>query len=128
MKNTTSDQRGRLMAAGFIRVDGLTPRGDDWRKTDGVINSEAEQLGRYDSNNGRLVIVTEGGEVWLSLANYNLRLPPDLEQLRTKALDELYREFCPRGKGVRVPCSEGGDGDLSWGSIIFRLINPDWMP
>ncbi|MDD3486954.1 MAG: hypothetical protein PHF35_01075 [Candidatus Moranbacteria bacterium] len=119
VKATTPEQRARLVAAGFLRVDGL--------KTDGgyIIEPRVSHLGRHDSNNGKTVIVTEGGEVWLAVYSSPTSLP-DWERRGSSLRAELYRELCPEGTGANVPCSNGEE--LNFRDVLCRLANPDWIP
>ncbi|MFA6193284.1 MAG: hypothetical protein WC726_00270 [Parcubacteria group bacterium] len=125
VKNTTPEQREKLAVAGFVRVDGLkTDHAYGGTGEGQIIKPEVEALGRHDSNNGMVVVVTEGGEVWLSVGNSATLAV--WERHGASARAELYRELCPRGAGTFVPCSNG-EG-LNWREIIYRLTNPDWMP
>lgn len=125
IENTTSEKRVKLAAAGFVRVDGLKTQVGHGGIGEGyIIKAEVESLGRHDGNNGMAVIVTEGGEIWLSVSNSATL--PGWERQGTSLRAELYRELCPRGPGAHVPCSNG-EG-LNWREIIYRLANPDWMP
>lgn len=111
--------------AGFVRVDGLkTDHGYGGVGEGRLINPEANALGRHDSNNGMSVIITEGGEIWLSVSNSASLADWDRQGRNPRA--DLYRELCPRRTGAFVPCSNG-EG-LNWREILYRLANPDWIP
>lgn len=119
LRNTTPEQRAKLASLGFVRVDGLICndpiRPNDRRQKLMAVDG---QLGRYDSNNGRVVVVSEGGEVWLAFhpgtSDFWDRFQP------------VTGELCPKGQGAFVPCSNGES--LSWHDTMERLANPDWQP
>lgn len=122
IKNTTREQRMGLAVAGFVRVDGLQVAG----LGNYIIEPRAQELGRYDMNNGMTVVVTEGGEVWLAVSVFSPSFISTSTYHSPSALGEMIREICPNGTGANVPCSNG-EG-LNWQEIFYRLANPDWMP
>jgi len=125
IKNTTAEQRAELAAVGFVRVDGLqTLAGYGGTGGGYIIKPEAQSLGRHDMNNGMSAIITEGGEVWLSVGNSGTIAAWERQGGSTRAT--LLQELCPGGPGAFVPCSNG-EG-LNWREILYRLQNPDWMP
>jgi len=121
-KATIAEQRTKLAALGFVRVDGLktfrpgkVPRGREIV----TIEPSPEYLGHWDRNNGLLVIHTTGGEVWLAI---NVSDP--IGEERSIKTDQLRNELCPNGRGAFVPCSNGEQ--LSWRELLRRMSNPDW--
>ena len=122
IKNTTPEQRVKLAASGFVRVDGLRVLGSG----NYIIEPLVRELGRYDMNNGVTVIITEGGEAWLAVSVFSPSAISTSAYHSPSNLGEMIRELCPHGTGANVPCSNG-EG-LNWREILYRLANPDWMP
>lgn len=118
IERTSETQRVQLAVLGFARVDGLKATDPIQPSSEYEIKAVVDQLGRWDANNGRLVVVTEGGEVWLAFH-------PGTENFWQK-LKAVTDELCPRGQGAFVPCSNGEA--LSWYDTMQRLSNPDWQP
>lgn len=114
LEKTTEDQREKLAIAGFVHVTGLTAFGLGEEKSVIGENLPARSLGKFDSNNGKVVVVTIGGEVWLGSTMQNPH--------RAK----LVIEFCPNGRGAHVPCSNGEQ--LGMNDVLNRLANPDYNP
>lgn len=116
---TSQDERVALAAAGFVRVDGLPLFDMYGKKQDRLIGERtgADDLGKYDSNGGKIVIVTLSGEIWLA-SNIDRPAGPDLEP--------LFRHLAPRGVGAWVPASNGEK--FNERHLWRRLANPDWMP
>src|SRR5690242_4321962 len=93
--STTPEERQRLRDAGFVHVTGLLP---SWQSRERMYaigeKLRDDELGKWGSNNGKVAIVTKGGEVWLAAWPVN-RFP------------DLTRHFCPNGGGAFVPLSNG---------------------
>lgn len=128
---TTPEERKLLRDNGFVHVTGLTesyPDGSD----PSVIYGEDDQLGRHDYGNGPVVIVTEGGEVWLGGPGEHARSWPEPISPETSSrwfhrrVDPLFEKFCPNGRGVSVPCSSGKV--IAINDLLDRLANPDFQP
>jgi hypothetical protein len=77
----------------------------------GVIKAHEEHFGRWDSNNGKIVINTEDGQVWL--AAYS----PDYKRQQV-----LAHSLCPKGTGAFVPCSNGETIHVS--PVLRRIADP----
>lgn len=115
-RHTSREERSELAKAGFVRVDGLPLYGIDGKQTVIIGASlRASELGRHDANNGKMVIVTLSGEVWLSSVID-----------RWYPVENLLRWHCPRGEGVWVPASNGEK--FCERHLWRRFANPDWMP
>ena len=110
--NTSGGQRAKLALFGFVRVDGM-PVPELRHRIDDRMYAAHHELGRHGYNNGKIVIVTPGGEVWLAV------LHGDHHRYQ-----ELYDELCPNGKGALVPLSEGEQVDSD--HLLQRLSDPDW--
>lgn len=110
---TTSEVRSALRRHGFIHVTGLEMVGIDQRRS--YIEPEAKHFGRWDHNNGRLVVYTIGGECWL---RYGGKI--------SDAVQEIVRDLCPNGEGAFVPCSNGEQ--LFSGEWLTRLADDKWWP
>lgn len=122
IEKTSIDQRIKLAAAGFVRVDGLRAEGCGSY----IIEPKVNELGHYDMNNGMMAIVTMGGEVWLAASVFPPSSIASSAYHSPSNLGELIRELCPRGTGANVPCSNGEALDQR--EIFYRLARPDWMP
>ena len=120
-KATTPEQRQKLMAAGFVRVDELKilRHGKiSLPKNIYTLESKPEWFGRWGTKNGTTVIYTDGGEIWLSIRDNTV--PQEMIKLA-----ELFRELCPQGREpVFIPGATGEQ--FSWREIIQRVANPDW--
>lgn len=107
---TDDADRAHFKEYGFVHVTGLKVSGS----TGYVVGEKLipEHLGKYDYNNGVLVINTMGGEVWLRVNHgvTNLRILTD--------------KFCPRGAGAFVPCSNGEQ--ISTRDILQRIADPSY--
>lgn len=102
-----------LRGAGFVHVTGL-PYRDLWREdgspVEGRIKPVRSQCGRWDYNNGKTVVVTTGGEVWLSAG---------------EAIGDLrISDICPKGLGAFVPMSNSDEIDPH--SLLHRVRDPYW--
>lgn len=73
-----------------------------------IIVPHLRWLGRSDYNNGKAVIYTEDGEVWLGTG---------------KALNSgLHHVCCPKGSGAYVPCSNGEE--IAMHLLMERVADP----
>ena len=118
---TSAEERKLLREAGFVHATGLSvsygPSILLSPKEDGYIIGEKltiDQVGKWDYNNGITVIVTTGGEVWISAT-----LPKSNLIARQEALNRL----CPHGKGAFVPLSNGET--ISAHVILERVADPN---
>jgi len=102
----SEEMREHLRRLGFVRVDGLTEIGFRGER---LIAAEDRWLGRYDDNNGRTVVVTPKGEIWLA---DGVIVPKEI--------------LVPNGKGAYVPCSNGEK--IAFGDLLARVADPDWQP
>ena len=113
---TSPDDRKRLRDNGFVHITGLgvyeRPGGTcaNYNVGEKLTNQD---LGKWNRNNGRMVIVTIGGEIWLSGE------PTNLPQLIP-----LLRELCPNGQGGFVPCSNGEE--IATFLFLQRSQDPDY--
>jgi hypothetical protein len=98
-----------LQQLGLVHVTGLRSWNVNGSNPD-PIQAHKAHLGCWDYNNGKLVVVTVDGEVWLGVAIANFRCCPS------------HREICPHGQGAFVPCSNGEE--LSTHSLLRRLASP----
>jgi hypothetical protein len=111
---TTAEQRKRLALAGMVRVDGLTANHPDGHTSQ--IEVRRGEAGAWARNNGKFVINTLDGEVWLGDDHC-----PETARQQWK----LSQELCLAG-GAWVPCSNGDY--IFTNHLLRRLANPDWMP
>jgi hypothetical protein len=102
--------RDQLLNAGFIHITGLEST-DALGGNPNTITAHESHLGKWNTNNGMFVIVTEDGQVWL--ANYH----PDAARQ-----DALARKLCPNGKGAYVPCSNQEIIHIS--ALLRRISDP----
>ncbi len=107
---TTQEQRQVLRDAGFVHVTGLQVY-DHKGSPDYVIGEKVRQseLGSSGYNNGKFVVVTVGGEIWLAV-------------LREGIPEHIRREFCPNGSGAFVPLSNGEE--VSQKCLLERFADP----
>lgn len=111
---TTQEVRAELQKAGFVHVTGLKLWGPTYGDRPTIVGKDlpAKWIGRWDQD-GNLVLVTEGGEVWWAHGSAN---PPE----------GLLYELCPHGRGANVPTS---GGKWFWSDdVAARLVDPDWDP
>lgn len=107
-----NQQRTReLQSHGFVHVTGLRAYGPD-SESSYVIQPQLYQLGKHDRNNGKMVLITEDGEVWL-------RSGAGITSLELSDTTELY---APNGAGAFVPCSNGEH--LTTGDMLDRVMDP----
>ena len=79
----------QLAIAGFVHVTGL---GTQILRVEDVIKANERDLGRWNTYNGKTVLVTVDGQVWLGKGLLS---------------NELVAELCPNGQGANIPCSYG---------------------
>ena len=80
-----------LRGWGFVHVTGL-PTWNLFGRPNYVIQAHQSELGCWSHNNGKVVVVTPDGEVWLGIwGGHSCPLS----------------KFCPNGIGAFVPCSNG---------------------
>jgi hypothetical protein len=94
-----------LVAAGFVHVTGLPTY--NFGRPQYVIQATMDQLARFDYNNGKGVIVTVDGEVWLAVGS----------QLST----DVTNKYAGRS-GAIVPCSNGEEVPMHL--LLERVANP----
>jgi len=88
-----------LREAGFVHVTGLPiVRSSNPDVTVGFVCANEDQLGRYDSHDSEVVLVTLDGQVWLGSTNALMNLNGS----------GIFSFLCPNGDGALVPCSNGG--------------------
>ncbi len=112
---TTDKQRACLQEAGFVHVTGL--REYDSSAMECPIIGEklrVEEYGKWGYHHGLVVIVTQGGEIWLGTCVEESAIDTDAR----------FRNLClnPNGKGAFVPCSNGTQ--LSTKALLQRIANP----
>ncbi len=95
---TNAEERKMLRSAGFIHVTGLIARTPNMDESY-VIGERLTPTdhGRWDQNNSKIVLVTPGGEVWLTAAS--AEDPAEVEACK--------KRFAPNGQGAFVPLSNG---------------------
>ena len=102
--------RSLLRLIGFVHITGLPT-------TNGVlITSQVAQRGRWDECEGKVVVVTKDGEVWIGATSDDAQIQ--------KAEAECLRQVCPNGRGIDFPDWEG----INTGYIIQRSIHSDYNP
>lgn len=117
---TTEGEQWLLRECGFIHVTGLRTHNHAHPGDKGYRigeNVPLRQAGRWDSNNGKMVIITIHGEVWLAVAD---RGGP----VRGGTLKTLVSQLAPNGQGAYVPCSNGEE--IGTHALLARAANPDW--
>lgn len=72
-----------------------------------VIRASRQTLGHYDHNNGKVVLVTDDGEVWLAVGG--------------ALAGGVHMKYATSG-GVFVPCSNGEEIGLH--HILERVLDP----
>jgi hypothetical protein len=97
-----------LQSLGFVHVTGLRAWGPSPNAEPYKIQACRDQLGCWNYNNGKLVLITKDGEVWLGAGMD----PCDLALL----------DIVPNGKKGFVPCSNGEQ--LATHAILRRVTNP----
>lgn len=103
-----------LMSKGFVHITGLETfrlgflMGED----NEVIQASLSHCGKWDTNNGLMVAITEDGEVWLRAGYLSREASTEIG---------LFR-ICPEGKGAFVPCSNGEHILGHW--LLKRIADP----
>ncbi len=130
-QKTTSFERQLLKLAGFFHATGLPLKNVRGREyTIGEFLPETWR-GSWHHHNGRTVIVTMGGEVWLSLGEH--MSCPDMTQIQGLLPAAIYK-LCPRLRqpelGSRnfelfVPLAYGEH--INPEAVVERMKNPDWQ-
>lgn len=113
---STTEDREALRSNGFVHVLGLRAHHSvDRHRTrdDYVIGAKlsADEVGKWDTNNGKIVLITTGGEVWLRATIGSLDI-----------ILGLCKRLCPKGKGAFVPLSSGEE--VSNHNLLKRVVNP----
>lgn len=108
---TSEERRKALTDAGFVHVTGLSTYTHAWKR-EYVIGEKltTEDVGKWDSHNGMMVLITNGGEVWL-------RAAPNSEKIRG-----VLKAFAPNGQGAFVPLSNGEVIEAH--EILTRIVDP----
>ena len=130
-KRTTAFERELLKTAGFFHATGLPLKNVRGREyTIGEFLPDTWR-GSWHHHNGRTVIVTVGGEVWLSLGDHLPR--PDMTQIQSPLPAVIYK-LCPN---LRQPELESRNFELfvplAYGehinpeAVAERIKNPDWQ-
>ncbi|MDD4082102.1 MAG: hypothetical protein PHD05_01815 [Sphaerochaetaceae bacterium] len=100
-----------LRKAGFVHVTGLpvTHPGDTGQPGDEehLIQASCRNLGRADANNGKVVIITTEGEVWLAI--------------NCQATRDTATRFA-KDEGAFVPCSNGES--IQMYLLLERIVDP----
>lgn len=95
-----------LQAARFVHVTGL-PNSNYEPNGDGHVTIQAHRahLGHHDYNNGKTVVITEDGEIWLRAGS-----------------GSVDSRWCPNGVGAYVPCSNGEE--VPTHLLLERVLDP----
>ena len=94
-----------LMSTGLVHVTGLpVTRGDE---ECGPIQTRRNELAHHDANNGKVVLITEDGEVWIGVGS--------------DAQHEMCLKYA-REMGAFVPCSNGEQ--IETHLILARIADP----
>ncbi len=106
--STSTAEREVLRLVGFVHVTGLKVLHDGWQRELYIIGEKLtpNDLGKHGYNNGKTVIVTTGGEVWLKAGSAQV---------------DILQRFCPNGSGAFVPLSNGESVPLH--DILARFAN-----
>ena len=112
---TRDEIRGLLCRDGFVHITGLPYRDlalkdDDGLPLEGTIQPSRSELGRWDRNNGKMVVVTIWGEVWLSTS----------DEFDVPALEDI----CPNGREAFVPMSNTDVIDPH--CLLHRVYRQNW--
>ena len=106
MKQLPVEILAKLAVAGFVHITGMKVQ-RSLKDQESEVEARVRDLGRYDMNNGKTVLVTVDGQVWLG---------------RGLLPEELIDELCPNGKGANVPCSNGES--LEFNNLLYRMAYP----
>ncbi|MFA6587550.1 MAG: hypothetical protein WCT08_00605 [Patescibacteria group bacterium] len=109
---TNQQERDALRRFGFVHVTGLEAYGNHAGEYIGERLTDAK-MGKWSTNNGIMVIITHGGEVWLGTTPSHLPV-----------FIPILRALCPKGEGGFVPCSNGET--LNTFLVLKRLSDPDY--
>ncbi len=116
IEHTTLEQRRSLFEIGYVHVTGLTEF-KGWRKRVIGFGLKISDVGRWTVQDGISVIVTLGGEIWIS-ASY-----PENEHKHR----ELFTMLAPRQQRIEPPpCTNGWHVPTI--EVLRRLANPDCEP
>ena len=101
-----------LRAAGFIHVTDLPVRMIGGERGRSIACENEAWSGRWDMNNGKVVLWSGDGKAWLAIAN-------DLTV-------DMARGFCLNGHGAFVPLSNG-ERVVGY-HLLCRAADPEWNP
>ncbi|MDO8571422.1 MAG: hypothetical protein Q7R79_01985 [bacterium] len=105
-----------LQSAGFVRITGLQIHSLNGESSRIEKETDITRLGKYDQNNGKVVIVTEHGDIWIGAFQ-------GLDRDQDRQMSVTIREFAPNGKGAFVPLSNGEI--CSTHDLLIRAGNPN---
>lgn len=112
---TSAEERLILSLNGFVHVTGLQYFDGKTQESLGFIGEQTldNELGCWGRNNGKQVIVTMGGEIWLR------------SEISIHLIEEgLFARFCPNHEGAFVPLSNGEYVSLH--NLLSRVANPSY--
>lgn len=99
----------RLKKAGFVHITGLPAYRGDKVEIESIQCPQGAE-GKHGGNNGKTVLYTQDGQVWLGTYDAAASDP------------DLIHELCPTGAGVYVPCSNGESPLFS--HVLQRMVDP----
>lgn len=109
--------RTLLRHAGFVRVDGLQTHNHFFPgSSKSLIKPNPDKSYRWDVKEGRIVVITPKGEIWLSV-NVDAVAKDDLGHTLVLSKAELVQ-------GAQVPLPIWCEFDMD--DILHRLVDPDW--
>ena len=105
---TLSDAERDLKEAGFVHVTGLV-RKDTLLTEVRYIQPQKSDYGRWDEDQGSLVLITEEGRVWMGFVPFLREIQP------------LINRVCPRGKGISIRCGD----EIPTQLLLMRVRDPN---
>lgn len=107
-----ADLRNLIIAAGFVRVDGLQCLNGS------VIPQQSGDTLRFEYGNGFMVIAAPEGKVWISATD------DSTNSIFNELMFQLFT-YAQKG-GISIPLNNG-EG-VSYRDILRRVANPNWEP
>lgn len=102
-----SPLKDRLRAEGFLHVTGLMALDRRGNCLENPIQAGEHEFGHWCTSDGRTVVVTIEGEVWIR------------DGIADK---DILTEVCPKGSVAFLPCSRGET--IPFHHVLGRIANP----
>ncbi len=107
MKTLSGVERD-LQEAGFVHVTGLVRKNVLQSKVSYILPEKSDR-GRWDEDQGSLILVTEEGRVWIGFVSVLNGILP------------VINRACPKGKGISIRCGD----EIPTQLLLMRVRDPE---